>query len=143
MNEIELSKLPKEIIIKILLQVNDVKHYNVRIHYDGYKKDYYVKAVNKSDVIGIISKIDAIKGEIIKCWKNWEYETGRVFYVREKGDKMRFTKRNNLSSRQGWIIIENTRLIEMATEHFDKMLKEYLDTGYSYAVSIKKIIMYS
>lgn len=66
MLQAKLSKLPKDLLIKILLKVKEEKIYKVKIGYNS--KMMYVKARSKDEVVKLMCECKEIKSAIIETW---------------------------------------------------------------------------
>ena len=67
MLQVRLSKLPKDLLVKILLKVKEEKIFKVKIGYNS--KMIYVKARSK-DVVKVMYECKEIKSTIIETWYN-------------------------------------------------------------------------
>ena len=68
MLQAKFSKLPKDLLIKILLKVKEEKIYKVKIGY--ISKMMYVKARSKDEVVKLMCECKEIKSTIIETWYN-------------------------------------------------------------------------
>ena len=139
MNEIELSKLPKDLIIDILLKLNEGNFYKIVLKdfNEETVQEYYVKCVSEDDVIQYIPRCEEIKLSILKIWKEQhEKPSNCMFYLNLKNGKIYYLnyRRHNWSPLE-WKQIRDEEFDTMAYEHFHQL---FYDLFVEY-ISIKKI----
>ena len=82
MLQARLSKLPKDLLIKILLKVKEETIYKLKIREEYNKKHtFYVKATSRNDVIEKIRKNKEIRSVFIELWKNESEYSDICLYI--------------------------------------------------------------
>lgn len=144
MNRIELSKLPKELIIEILLKVNEWNFYKVSIR-DEYREEslqeFYVKCACEDDVIKMIPQCDEIKRGIIKFWKDCRFDGYSYFqfFINHNNDELSICNCRYISPNpEEWRPATIEEFDTLAYQLFDQPFRDWLIV-FPEDISIKKI----
>ena len=118
-----LNKLPKELLIKLLLTIKKDKIYKVEIKPVFYGTEiFYIKALSKDHVIKQIRESKEKRPSIIGFWKYKYRCCGDDFY------KTWYYRNGCLDSEGVWTRISNTEEIDqLALTHFDQMFNDYME----------------
>jgi hypothetical protein len=131
----ELSKLPKDILIEILLKVNKWEYYKISIL---NREDFYLKCQSKGDVMKFIAKSTNIKSMIMDIWKN---HNDIDLYINTEGMEIFFHYYHCGSiPDEKWEQNLHRNLESIVSPLFPKVLEQWMETGLS-GISIDKIDM--
>ena len=138
MLQARLSKLPKDLLVKILLTVKEEKIYKLKIREEYKKRTFYVKATSRDDVIEKIRNNKEIRSVLIELWKNECDHSDICLYINiETGQIKRCNYRcMNHVLLMSWYVLQDFDLLEM---QFDDLFHDYMGRENQTTISIKKI----
>ena len=137
MLQARLSKLPKDLLVKILLKVKEEKIYKVKIR-NGHKKDtFYVKAQSRDDVNETMRNNKEIRSTILEMFKDESDHSDICLYVNMHTQKV---QRLNYRCIQHVSFLRNFDYTDMPLEpHFDDLFNDYMQNEDSTNISIEEI----
>ena len=132
MDRLQLSKLPKEIIIEILLKVNEYEIYKIIIKMDDFiYGEFYIKCRSENEINEIMTKSDNIKSAIISLWRNYIFIDMTILINTVNDDIIFWNYHCSGSVRleKGWEEIRIDQFDSIASRLFPQMLQAWMDTG--------------
>ena len=130
MDRLHLSKLPKELIIEILLKVNEYEIYKISIrYYDFIYGEFYVKCRSEDELNKIITKTDNIKSAIISLWRNYIFADMTIL-INTLDDDIIFWNYHcsgSLKLEKGWEEIRIDDFDSIASRLFPQILQAWMD----------------
>ena len=141
MNQMQLSKLSKDMIIEILLKTNQWEFYKIDIrNWSSYIGTFYVKCRSKDEVMKIMTESEDIKCAIMKFWKTFDddvdilvnNDTNEIFFYSYHNSG---TPNKNFSS-----VYKNFEFI--VSPRFPELLKAWMETELE-GIFIERIEMIS
>ena len=131
MDRLHLSKLPKDIIIEILLKVNEYKIYKISIrHYDFIYGEFYVKCRSENELNKMIVS-DNIKSTIIKFWKMFFVENDDINIFINSADDITFWHYHNqgpVSLEKEWEVINVSQFDSTVSRLFPQILQVWMES---------------
>ena len=144
MDIVQLSKLPKELIIDILFKVNEGNFYKVSIR-DEYREEslqeFYVKCISEDDIIKMIPQCDEIKRGIIKFWRDYRFDDYSYFqfFTNHNNDELSICNCRYISpNSEEWRPVKIEEFDALVYQLFDQPFKDWLIV-FPEDISIKKI----
>ena len=122
MLQAKLSKLPKDLLIKILLKVKEEKIYKVKIGYNS--KMMYVKAQSKDEVVKVMCECKEIKSAITETWCD-EFN-GIALNINTRGVVYWNCANNPFMNEDDWEELDLTDLFILEQERFNQILTDYM-----------------
>ena len=142
MLQARLSKLPKDLLIKILLKVKEEKFYKLKIREEYKKHTFYVKATSRNNVIEKIRNNKEIRSVFMELWKNESEYSDICLYINV--DTLQVERCNyrcmNHINLMSWSFFKNFDNYEvLLEEQFDNLFYEYMGDEDRTTISIEEI----
>ena len=138
MLQARLSKLPKDLLVKILLKIKEEKIFRLKIR-EAYKKHtFYVRATSKDNVIEKTRNNKEIRSALIELWKNECDHSDICLYINIETGQIKRCNYRCMDSvlLMSWYVLEDFDLLET---QFDDLFHDHMGRENQTTISIKEI----